>query len=420
MMALAISLVTSCSDDDPGSGESAKTVTKKIEMQLPADLESPQVSNVRLTVHNISSGAKTTLTPPASADGISTSIDGNAITLSIPEGLYNLEIDGDIAYTMGEEQSSTGLRANMSNVTISETNAAEPLVMSCYLYNPNAGNGFVIAEFFYANTLTPEGERYSADSYVRIVNNSDETLYADGLVFAYSEFQSDMKEDYRPNIISEAVSISTAYRIPGNGTEHPVAPGGSILLVDNGIDHREANPNSFDLSHADFEWYDISSNPDYTDIDSDVPNLEPMVRSSATVFTPHVRGVKTILLCRLGEPGHEISIDEWARDYYYEYTYDFVWEGEVYPMGNYEAYKIPNSWVIDCYNGVQLDNIEWLVVDPSLDRGYSYTREQWEDAESYGKCVRRKTLPNGKLQDTNDSRVDFLPKQVANPYFQFN
>ncbi len=42
------------------------------------------------------------------------------------------------------------------------------------------------------------------------------------------------------------------------------------------------------------------------------------------------------------------------------------------------------------------------------------------DKTRYGKCVRRKVLSGKTLQDTNDSSVDFLPAQKADPYFKFH
>ena len=66
------------------------------------------------------------------------------------------------------------------------------------------------------------------------------------------------------------------YAIPGNGKDYPVQPGKSLLICDKAIDHREANSNSFDLSNADFEWYDDSDknpdidNPQVTNLDKSI------------------------------------------------------------------------------------------------------------------------------------------------------
>ena len=44
------------------------------------------------------------------------------------------------------------------------------------------GNGFVIAEIFAARTIRDSGDPYTEINYFRITNNSDEVLYADGLL----------------------------------------------------------------------------------------------------------------------------------------------------------------------------------------------------------------------------------------------
>lgn len=413
--------LASCSDEP----DAVKTAQMKIDLVMPSGLADAEASNLVLTLKDLSTGQSTEVPPqPTRSDDPASTFDGQTVTLTMAEGLYNISIDGDITYTVDGDTQKSQLRGVAENVTVSGATSATPIAINTYLYNPGTtGNGFVLAELFYGMTLTPEGKQYAGDSYFVIYNNSSETLYADGLVIAESTFQSDVKEDYRPNIIDEAVTIQAAYRIPGTGRDVPVLPGESLLIADAAIDHRTANPNSFDLSKADFEWFDESSDPDYSDIDTDAPNLESIFRTSLSVWTPHMRGVKSYILCYLGgdpENPMAMSAQQYLEDYHYVYTYDFIWDGEVYPMGDYDGYKIPNSWVVDCVNTACLDEVMWMVSSPTLDRGYTYTRETSDDKTSYGQCVRRKLLSGTILQDTNDSSHDFLPKQKADPYYKFH
>ena len=123
--------------------------------------------------------------------------------------------------------------------------------------------------------MQPSGKQYNGDQYVKIYNNTDHVLYADGVSLMESKFITVTKYDYTPDIMKEAMTVQAIYTIPGNGTDHPVQPGESLIICDTGMDHRVANPNSFDLSRADFEWYDESSVPAHMDIDSPtVPNLD--------------------------------------------------------------------------------------------------------------------------------------------------
>ena len=141
---------------------------------------------------------------------------------------------------------------------------------ACLLYTSNTieSNDLIIAEIFFAGTLRPSGNQYYGDDYVKLYNNTNHVIYADGLTLFETKFTTTEKYDYTPNIMNEAVTVHALYTIPGSGTEHPVQPGEYMLLADTGIDHRQANSNSFDLSHADFEWYDLSTSPSSMDIDS--------------------------------------------------------------------------------------------------------------------------------------------------------
>ena len=79
------------------------------------------------------------------------------------------------------------------------------------------------------------------------------------------------------------------HMIPGSGRDVPVQPGGKLLIVDNALNHTVANPNSWDMTTADYEWYDESTNPQFTDIDNPkVPNLEKIYCSTLTAWqSPH-------------------------------------------------------------------------------------------------------------------------------------
>lgn len=58
--------------------------------------------------------------------------------------------------------------------------------------------------------------------------------------------------------MEQGFSVDFIFVIPGSGQDHPVQPGESLLLALDASNHTEANPNSFDLSVADFEFYDES------------------------------------------------------------------------------------------------------------------------------------------------------------------
>ncbi len=79
-------------------------------------------------------------------------------------------------------------------------------------------------------------------------------MMKDGLCIAETALNSAQSlNEYTPDIRNSAVPVAAVYRIPGSGKEHPVKPGESIVLCDIGINHKNENPNSIDLSKANFE-----------------------------------------------------------------------------------------------------------------------------------------------------------------------
>ena len=166
-----------------------------------------------------------------------------------------------------------------------------------------------------------------------------------------------------------------------------VAPGESLVICDTGIDHRISNPNSFDLSDADFEWYDESTNPSHTDIDSPtVPNLDKWYCYTLTVFVPHNRGFSSFALARI-----PIGKEAYLSDYYYDYEYTIYVPAGTFPMSS-SAYRLPNEWIVDGVNcSVETDR-EWNVLPPSIDAGWTHCGAMDFDENRFFKSIRRKML----------------------------
>lgn len=403
---------TACSKDDDG----VKMANVTLHFNAPAELQNynPVIGIQKLVLKNINTGAA--ITVPQASIGSSTSV-----AVSVPEGLYSINMEGSLNYKLNETAIHTKIRAYQESVTLTEAGVSSPISITGYVYNDSKeGSGFVIAEIFFTGTETPEKKQYNGDKYFRIYNNSGDTLCADGLTIAESEFITTKKYEYTPNIMNEAFTTDVIYRIP-TGKKLMVAPGKSLLICDIGMNHTTVNPNSFDLTKADFEWYDKSSNPKISDTDTPVPNMEKIYSYSPTVWTPHNRGFKSYVLARLGDDeNNQLSAEQYLKDYTYEYSYELIINGNVRKVGPKKAYKIPNKWILDAVNLSVESEREWNLVSPSLDKGWTYCGKVDKDATRYGKSVRRKVLSGKTLQDTNDSTVDFLPEQKADPYFKFH
>ncbi len=382
-----------------------KTTEVTLTCIMPDSISEAELSRIVLSAKNITTGRSTDYPLEQNSAGV--------YILELFEGLYNFSLEAKATYQTNGAFKTGTLRGYKESINITGTQANATLNL---FLSENAGD-FVIAEIFFTGTLTPEGKQYVGDTYFRIFNNSDEILYADGLVIAETKFLSTSKSDYTPDIMSSAVAVDAVYRIPGNGTDYPVQPGKSILICDNAIDHRNANINSFDLRSADFEWYDESTNPNVADIDNPaVTNMEKIYCYTLTIWVPHNRGFNSYVLGRL-----KTDKETYLRDYTYSYNYNLVTNAGTFPMTG-ECYRFPNNWVIDAVNLSVESDFQWILTDPSLDMGWTYCGRINSDKTRYGKSVRRKvesTTSDGrkKLKDTNNSSVDFDPEQPANPFY---
>ena len=403
LMALATAglVFTSCSDDENNTPE--KTAQYAVALDMPLNLDNAKLESATATLTNVST--KKTYT----AQNFRLSGTQYADTLTLPEGTYNIEVEGTVSYDLQKSttddettvatRTTRGVKATRENVAVSasSTAAADPLALSVYV----AQSGLVISEIFFTGKLTAEGKQYSDDQYFKVANNSDTTMYLDGVGFAESAFLTVDKQDYKPNIMDEAVSVDALYIFPGSGKDYPIKPGQEVIVAVNAVNHKEYNPLSFDLSKADFEIYDESSNPKFTDTQNpDVPDMVNWYDYSATYFGMHNRGFKSYFLVK-----PEVDKDKFLSDYAYTYTYVFTYGEYSFDMDG-DAFKVPNSWVLDAVNLSIADMFEWLVTSPALDAGWAHCGSVDRDQTRYGKSVIRKK--NGtKWVDTNNSTNDF-------------
>ncbi|MBS7199954.1 MAG: DUF4876 domain-containing protein, partial [Bacteroidales bacterium] len=268
--------VLSCTDDN----KTVNTTEFTLNTTLPEGFEEPSISNMVVKFTNVNTGRVTN----------NTTFENNQIHVTLPEGMYHISMEGFIQYKREGESHEGLIRGYEESVNISGTTAS----LATELFISQTSSDFIIAEIFYTGTVTEEGQQYNGDKYIKIYNNTDKVLYADGLSILGSAFQTVDKQDYTPDIMKEAMAVSAILTIPGNGTEHPVNPGEYIIIADNGINHQAQNSNSIDLSKADFEIF-------YEDSD-DIDNHEvPNILTPYGKFVFHNRGFNSYAIARLGD-----------------------------------------------------------------------------------------------------------------------
>ena len=384
VVALA-ALLVSCDDT---LDQSIVRYTPTINISMPAGMEQATVVSEKWQVKDVSTGRTTTF--------------ADRRDIALKAGLYDLLLDATITVP-GDSVDSRHITGYTQSVAVG-TNGAGPVNITAF--ENRVADDFVIEEVFFAGTLQPSGNQYYGDDYVKIYNNTDHVLYADGLTLLESKFVTTEKFDYYPDIMNEYMTVQALYTIPGSGTDHPVQPGQSLLIADTGIDHRVANPNSFDLSGADFEWYDLSTKPAHMDIDSPtVPNLDRWYCYTLSFFVLHNRGFRAWALARIPMPK-----EQFLQQNLYRYNYVIVVPAGTYPISQ-SAYKVRNEWIVDAVNCSVEAARAWNVTAPSLDRGWTHCGTMDHDKTRYFHSVRRKMLyvRDGRavLQDTNNSSDDF-------------
>ncbi len=381
----------SCNDDDDVNISSGE-----LNLKLPAELVNPEIKNLTAKIENVNTGVI-----------IEKELKKLSLSnLDLEDGLYNITVRGMVnyqtSYVAKEEtvtQSVTSeVRGAKENIEIK----GGSFTVTLPLFLKSKSDGFVISEIFFSWTKTPEGKPYFYDSFFELYNNTDKVLYADGLCIGETKLKTThILENFAPDIRNEAVILRTAYRIPGSGKEHPVKPGETFVFCDIARNHKIENPNSIDLSKANFEWYDVNKRDTDT---PEVPNMERLlIENARVVWKPFSRGQHSYALFRVP---NTVSAEDFASNH--SFSYEFSLKGKTYKK---EVWKIENSEVIDAVECSTPSAFEWKALSPSLDLTWTYSGDA--DDSRYGHSVKRKiSHKEGDrivLQDTNDSASDFIP-----------
>ena len=379
-VALGLVLLNACKKDDDAINSIVGTRNLTLQLQKPDKVTNIHYGTLTLTFTELNRNDK--------VERIFTNLSQNELTLPLLMGSYEMRIAATATYTLNGETVAGEMSAFVSKVDVLN-DISFPVSLSIKA----KGNDFIIEEIFFTGTATPEGKQYFGDQYIKLYNPTNRVLYADGLVLADSEFLTVTKRDYTPNIMAEAFTAGSMVQIPGNGTQYPVQPGASIVIAEQGINHKENNPNSIDLSKADFENF---YPPRVKDVDGVGVTNNINLHG---IFIFNNRGNRSYVIARFPEGTATATLQ-------YDYEYKVATK-----LMQRQALKIPNNWIVDAVNLSTKTGFEWIVTSSSLDSGWAYVANDEKDASRYGKSVRRKVLSenNGKpiFKDTNNSTEDF-------------
>lgn len=391
LLTLCFSFV-SCSEDkdDP---QTPKT-SAKINLELPINIQAKDFKNALVQLTN-----KATKVVYSVKEFSKTEKGYTAEIKDIPVGTYSVLAHGILTYEAGGKEVSIEVNTINENVQITE-NSSNQINL---LLNVSTGKeGFVISEIFFRGTQTPNGKAYFADQYIKITNNTSKLMYADSLVIMESAFTNGVKHKYIKDYRNEGFAAGAIYMIPGKGKDVPVKPGETLLLALNGKNHKSVNASSFDLSNANFEFYDVSTNNYKDEQNANVKDLERIFTTSASILVLNMRGNKAYAIGKI-----QGTIKDFLKNNYYEAQYNSEVNGKL--MTN-KSYFLPSAWIIDAVNVDMKDNPhDWNIIPVSMDNGFTYCSDNAKDKSGIGTAVVRK-MKNGKYVDTNNSSEDFTPK----------
>ena len=381
-VALGLVLLNACKKDD-NNGIPTEPLSVTFHLQAPDKVAITQYATLTLTLTELNKNEK--------VEKVYHNVSSSDFKLELSAGSYEVRATGSVNYTQSGTTAMGEVAGFVSKIDIlTATTYTVPLSLKI---TPSGEGDFIIEEIFFAGTATPEGKQYFGDQYIKLYNPTNKVLYADGLVLADSEFLTVTKIDYTPNIMAEAFTAGSMVQIPGTGTQYPVQPGKSIVIAEQGINHKENNPNSIDLSKADFENF---YPPRVKDVDGVGVTNNINLHG---IFIFNNRGNRSYVIARFPEGTATATLQ-------YDYEYKVGTK-----LMQRQALKIPNNWIVDAVNLSTKTGFEWIVTSSSLDSGWAYVANDEKDTSRYGKSVRRKVLSekNGKLifKDTNNSTDDF-------------
>lgn len=376
---------TACSSDSD-SPESQTSL--KLELKVvPADIQVKEYKHLTVTFKELNTGFTTTQELK----------NNNTLQVVLPSGTYHMMAEGTVVYTNNAELTEAKVSGVQTGVVINGSEVSKTIDLAL----KSGSSDLILEEVFFTGTKTPQGAMYFGDQYFKITNNTDQTLYADGMLLIQSAFMTNEKQDYTPNIMANTLSAGAIIRIPGTGNTYPVKAGESIIIAEDAINHKEFNSLSINLTNANFQIFKEDSD----DIDN------PAVPKMVNVFEKmviHTQGYYAYALARMPQG---MTSDALIAQNSYTYQYTLTFGGETYPMDG-TAVKIPNEWITDAVNLSVQDSFQWVVTSPSLDMGWTSVSAFDGDKNRFGKAVRRKVIGKnieGKnlFKDTNNSTADF-------------
>ena len=394
LVACGLCALTPCLDDSESTSETSALV------QILMPKEFTGTSN--LAGHEvILQQGSTRLSATTDANGVATF---NGI---IPD-VYDISCSWEI--TEAEYHQATGSNQSVSGCTVSGSQNSllikeeQTITLSTQL---SINQDIIIGKIYYAGSKDNNNRNYMAGRFIEIYNQSNKEIDVAGFYIGLVEAESTQAytlQNLHDAYADSVVLLKQIFRIPAT-TSHKVAAGGSVLIVNSAIDHTANNTSmEYDLSGADFEAKDYSSNP--------VQN-NPATPALELIYTMYP-SISNMNLVQSGPCGVVIfRTDE-----------DPASLPTTYPYGKTSGNQwklLPKRMILDAVEVLSNKNTGVDVATKrlydDLDAGYTYINST---SGRNGEVVYRKTSKHATdghavLMDTNNSSNDFKVSTTIKP-----
>ncbi len=369
-----------------------------------------------------------------------TDINGNALFDNLDAGTYTAaayliwtseEFEQNLGYTSDSE--TVSFSGAQENIIINNNNTTSNIT----LFTGKIGD-LVIKQIYFAGSHLVNGA-FFRDQFIEVYNNSNETVFADGLIFAqvFGSISTTVFEYSKPNgqydwtkSVSNNVGdlandnyvyADYVYQIPGNGTDYPILAGESIIIAATAINHKSPlldnegntlsvnNPDlTVDLSTADFEAYlgdyRVSNGDDIASYDiqnSNVTDLDIVYLKSGKDMVFGALGTDSYILFR-----HESPAD----------LTKYIRPGLTTESTNIYL-QIPIDIIVDAVETNQNDptNLYPKRLTVGLDGGYTNVPDGAYSSQAVIRKVEKEINGRKILLDTNNSSTDFTYLEQALP-----
>lgn len=266
----------------------------------------------------------------------------------------------------------------------------------------SSSNALVIKEIYYTGCKGKNNVDYQADQYVTLYNNSNETIYLDGVCVAVVAPAYSMESAWISYTNMTRIPVSDlTWQFPGSGKDYPLHPGEETTIATNAINHTGGeyqHANSVDLSTVDWGFWDASLKRQNI-----APGVKPMkllanLNPYLNQFAFPVIG-PTIMVFDIVGTNAEVYVND-SRNRELE---------PQSPIKDQYYLMVPKEWVIDCVECAEnAEYTKFKRVPSELDNGAVFIPEGYYS----GQAVIRKNAGTASghaiYQDTNNSADDLI------------